>query len=166
MRNNGDAEFWSIPFRRCKYSAGHAYFTICILLFVRDTAPTALALLHHVRDPSLQWTRRVCIWNIRTYRAQNTNVHKSLRKVSSALQQCNECVSKLTKDTHIITGTSRAQHKFRHILQPPCISNVDSHTHKHIELYGGHVGQQLTIRIPQQQNQSHFCYTNIGAACK
>lgn len=46
---------------------------------------------------------QACVYmkHIRTYRAQNTNVHKSLRtKVSSALQQCNECVSKLTKDTH------------------------------------------------------------------
>lgn len=77
--------------------------------------------------------------HIRTYRAQNTNVHKSPRKVSSTQQQCNECVSKLTKHTHTHNRTSQVQHECTRILQPFCTSNVDSHTHKYTELYRGHV---------------------------
>jgi hypothetical protein len=91
----------------------------------------------------------VYIKHIRTFRAQNTNVNKSLRKVSSTLQQCNECVSKLTKDTHI-TGTSRAPHKFTQILQPSCTSNVESNT----QICGAirrTCDKEQTIRIPARQ---------------
>jgi hypothetical protein len=167
MRNNGDAEFWSIPFRRCKYSAGHAYFTICILPVVTDTAPTALALLHHVRDPSLQWTRRVCIWNTFEHIGHRTQTYTNLYvkypvPCSSVTNVCPSLQKTHTHHHRYVTSTTQIYTHTSTALR----SNVDSHTHKLMELYEKHVGQQQTIRIPPQQNQPHLCYTNIGAACK
>jgi hypothetical protein len=152
MRNT---EFWSIPFRRCKYSAGHAYFTICILPFGT----------HYCHCCG---TATPCVYmkQTGTYRAQTyTNLYVKYPVHCSSVTNVYPSLQK----THV-TGTLRAQHKFTHILQPSCtVTHTHTHTHTHTNIrnYTEHTcDKEQTIRIPAQQTHSNFCYTNIGAACK